>query len=244
MAKTVKVLPRPTVEQMNEYSQLKGQLYHADLSSKETAEIAEQFRRLATSYNWTNCAFIDPDTGKFGITNAAGEVLVPTKFDGFTFLGDNDFFRTKHMAAKKDGMFGIVAADGSGDVLVDFRFDYLLWNPFAGMYAACWGGKDEYGFVSYQGKVIIPNILTEYGEPCYGHMILETQDKMGILDLRTSHFVLPEYDLIEVELDEKVLFIKDGVKGYVVERTGQFIPEDEYDEENMSDEDIVYNTFD
>ena len=75
-------------------------------------------------------------------------------------------------------------------------------------------------------------------------MILETQDKMGILDLRTFHFVLPEYDLIEVELDEKVLFIKDGVKGYVVERTGQFIPEDEYDEENMSDEDIVYNTFD
>ena len=131
-----------------------------------------------------------------------------------------------------------------GDVLVDFRFDYLLWNPFAGMYAACWGGKDEYGFVSYQGKVIIPNILTEYGEPCYGHMILETQDKMGILDLRTFHFVLPEYDLIEVELDEKVLFIKDGVKGYVIERTGQFIPADEYDEEYMSDEDIVYNTFD
>ena len=67
---------------------------------------------------------------------------------------------------------------------------------------------------------------------------------MGILDLRNSHFVLPEYDLIEVELDEKVLFIKDGVKGYVIERTGQFIPADEYDEEYMSDEDIVYNTFD
>lgn len=244
MPKTVKVLPRPTVEQMNEYSQLKGQLYHADLSSKETAEIAEQFRRLATSYNWTNCAFIDPDTGKFGITNAAGEVLVPAKFDGFTFLGDNDFFRTKHMAAKKDGMFGIVAADGSGDVLVDFRFDYLLWDPFAGMYMALWDSKVEFGYVNPQGKVIIPNILTKYNEPCYGHLILETDLFMGILDLRTSNFVLPEYFNIEIEENEKIVFTKNRVKGYVVERTGKFIPADEYDEENMSDEDIVYNTFD
>ena len=125
MAKTVKVLPRPTVEQMNEYSQLKGQLYHADLSSKETAEIAEQFRRLATSYNWTNCAFIDPDTGKFGITNAAGEVLVPAEFDDFTFLGDNDLFYTTHMAAMKDGGFGIVAADGTGKVLVEVDPKYF-----------------------------------------------------------------------------------------------------------------------
>lgn len=67
---------------------------------------------------------------------------------------------------------------------------------------------------------------------------------MGILDLRTSNFVLPEYFNIEVEENEKIVFTKNRVKGYVVERTGQFIPEDEYDEENMSDEDIVYNTFD
>lgn len=66
---------------------------------------------------------------------------------------------------------------------------------------------------------------------------------MGILDLRTSNFVLPEYFNIEVEENEKIVFTKNRVKGYVVERTGKFIPADEYDEENMSDEDIVYNTF-
>ena len=64
-----------------------------------------------------------------------------------------------------------------------------------------------------------------------------------ILDLRTSNFVLTEYFNIEIEENEKIVFTKNRVKGYVVERTGKFIPADEYDEENMSDEDIVYNTF-
>lgn len=39
---------------MNEYSQLKEQLFNDKLSEKESAEIAEQFRRLESSYNWTN----------------------------------------------------------------------------------------------------------------------------------------------------------------------------------------------
>ena len=239
----VKILTRPTVDQMNEYSQLKEQLFNDKLSEKESAEIAEQFRRLESSYNWTNFVFQNPDTGKRGIKNAAGEVLVPAEFDDFTFLGDNDLFYTTHMAAMKDGGFGIVAADGTGNVLVDFRFDYLQWDPFAGMYMALWDNKVEFGYVNPQGKVIIPNILTKYNEPCYGHLILETDLFMGILDLRTSNFVLPEYFNIEVEENEKIVFTKNRVKGYVVERTGKFIPADEYDEENMSDEDIVYNTF-
>ena len=98
----VKILTRPTVDQMNEYSQLKEQLFNDKLSEKESAEIAEQFRRLESSYNWTNFVFQNPDTGKRGIKNAAGEVLVPAEFDDFTFLGDNDLFYTTHMAAMKD----------------------------------------------------------------------------------------------------------------------------------------------
>ena len=167
-------LPRPTVEQLNEYDQLSAKLSDSQLQGAAYDEVINKLNDLISSYNWDNYEFVDPVTGKKGVKNAAGQILVPADFDDFTFLGDHHVFNLPHLAAKKDGKYGVVAADGTGNVLADFRFDVLIWCPYTAMYQACWDGvKGKFGFVTKYGKVFIPNILTQFYEPWNDFILLE-----------------------------------------------------------------------
>jgi hypothetical protein len=54
--------------------------------------------------------------------------------------------------------------------------------------------------------------------------------------------VLPEYDDMDWEPDEDVIFHKDGVAGYIIEETGEFVPMDQFEEDDKYAEAYVYNT--
>ena len=236
-------LPRPTLEQLDEFDQLNAKLRDSELQGADYDEIIAKMNALIISYDWNNYEFTDPATGKKGVKNAAGQILVPAEFEGFTFLGDHHMFNLPHLAAKKDGKFGVVAADGTGKVICDFRFDALIWYPYTGLYQACWDGvSDKFGLVSKEGKVFIPNVITKFYEPWNAFMLLEADGKFGALDVSTFHFVLPEYDQIDWDPDEDVVFHKDGVEGYVIEDTGEFVPKDLFEEDEKYDGAYVYNT--
>lgn len=149
------------------------------------------------------------------------------------------------MAAKKDGKWGVVMADGSNKELCDFRFDYLQWYPYAAHYIAKWDGvEDKFGFVNKEGKVFISNVLTNLYEPWNSFMLLEGEGhKVGALDVSTFHYVLPQFDDVDADADVEILFHKDGVKGYVIEETGEFVPKDKFEEDEKYDAAYVYNTF-
>ena len=66
--------------------------------------------------------------------------------------------------------------------------------------------------------------------------------KYGALDVRTFFFVLPEYDDVDWEPDEDVIFHKDGVAGYIIEETGEFVPKEQFEEDDKYAEAYVYNT--
>lgn len=236
-------LPRPTVEQLNEFDQLKEKLRDPQLEGKPYDDTIAQINDLISSYDWDNYEFTDPATGKKGVKNAAGQILVPAEFERFTFLGDHHVFNLPHLAAMKDGKFGVVAADGTGKVICDFRFDVLIWDAYSGFYHACWDGvKGKFGFVSSEGQVLIPNVITRFYEPWNDFMLLEADGKFGALDVSTYCFVLPEYDKVDWEPDEYVVFHKDGVEGYIIEYTGEFVPIEQFEEEEKYEDAYVYNT--
>lgn len=243
MNKEEKKLPRPTVEQLNVFDQLKEKLRDPKLEGKPYDDIIAQINDLISSYDWNNYEFTDPATGKKGVKNAAGQILVPAEFEEFTFLGDHHIFNLPYLAAKKDGKFGVVTADGSGKVICDFRFDLLSWYPYTGLYKACWDGvTNKFGLVSKEGKVFIPNVLTQISEPWNDFMLLEADGKFGALDVSTYYFVLPEYDKVDWEPDEYVVFHKDGLEGYIIEETGEFVPKEQFEEDEKYNDAYVYNT--
>ena len=59
-------LPRPTVEQLNEYDQLSAKLSDSQLQGAAYDEVINKLNDLISSYNWDNYEFVDPVTGKKG----------------------------------------------------------------------------------------------------------------------------------------------------------------------------------
>jgi hypothetical protein len=236
-------LPRPTVEQLNEYDNLSAMLKNPDLSGDAYDDVIERINQLVSSFDWDNYEFTDPATGLKGVKNAAGQILVPAQFEDFTILGDHHVFDLKHLAAKKNGKFGIVKADGTGETLCDFRFDVLVWDAYTGLYHARWDGvNDKFGYVTIDGKVFIPNVITKFYEPWNDFILLESDGKFGAIDASTMCFVLPQFDKVDCEPDTDAVFYKDGVAGYVVEETGEFVPVDQFDEDEKYTDAYVFNT--
>lgn len=238
-----KKLPRPSIELLNQFDELCKQTHDESLNPTERENLMDQLNDIIEAYDLSNYVFEDPTTGKKGVKNPAGQILVPAEYDVFSFVGDHNIFNISHMAAQKDGKWGVVTADGTGKTVCDFRFDLLIWNAYTGLYDACWDGvKGKHGMVTKEGKVLIPNIITRIYEPWNDFMLLESDGKFGALDVSTFCFVLPEYDDVDWEPDEYVVFHKDGVEGYIVEETGEFVPIDQFEEDEKYVDAYVYNT--
>lgn len=240
--KEQKNFPRPSIEVLRQFEELHNKVRHLQPADEQYQEVIDKLNGIIESYDLDNYVFEDPATGKKGVNNPAGQAIVPAEYDDFAYVGNQCWSPVSHVSAKKDGFWGIVTADGTNKVLCDFRFDQLQWNPYIGMYLACWDGvKDKFGFVSDEGKEFIPNVLTQLYEPCNDFMLLESDGKYGALDIRTSCFVLPEYDEVDCEPEEDILFHKDGVAGYVVEDTGEFVPKDQFEENEKYADAYIYN---
>lgn len=238
-----KNLPRPTVDQLNEYDHLSAMLKNPDLRGAAYDDTIDRINQLVSSLDWNNYEFTDPTTGLKGVKNAAGQILVPAQFEGFTILGDHHVFDLKHLAAKKNGKFGIVKADGTGHPLCDFRYDVLIFDAYTGLYHGCWDGvKGKFGYVTIDGKVFIPNVITKFYEPWNDFILLESDGKFGALDSSTMCFVLPQFDNVDCEPDTDAIFYKEGIAGYVVEDTGEFVPVDQFEEDEKYDDAYVFNT--
>jgi hypothetical protein len=241
--KEKKTLPRPTVELLNQFDQLYEKLGDTQLSDNARDEVMWQLNDLIDAYDWTNYEFIDPATGLRGVKIPVGQILVPAEYDFFNFMGDHSTFCLSHMAAEKDGKYGIVAADGTGRLICDFRFDYLIWDPFIHLYKGFWDGvKKRFGLVTPEGEVLIPNILTRGYLPWNSFVCLEADGKFGAFDIDTRQFVLPEYDGIASEPEENVLFVKDGIEGYVIEYTGEFVPKEQFENDDKYADAYVFTS--
>ena len=98
-----KKLPRPSAEKLNEYDELCKKLCDQQLTDEQSEELMDQLNDIIGEYDLRNYTFDDSATGKIGVKNPAGAVMIPAEYDDFNFVGDYDLFSVSHMAAKKDG---------------------------------------------------------------------------------------------------------------------------------------------
>ena len=150
-------LPRANAELAAEYSTLmeKYEDYDFTLSYKESQELEKRITELHDSYDWNNYEFTDPATGKKGVKDVTGQILVPANYDGFTFIGSYQLGHDLPKAAIKDGKHGFVTGDGSGKELTPFKYNSLDWDPQSCLFRATWGDNSENsGFVTPHGLLV------------------------------------------------------------------------------------------
>ena len=157
MMKKETTLPRANAELAAEYSELMEKYEDFDfmLSYEESQELEKRISELHDSYDWNNYEFTDPITGKKGVKDVTGRILVPACYDGFSFIGSYQLGHDLPKAAIRDGKYGFVAGDGSGKELTPFRYNTLEWDPKTCFFKATWGENSENsGFVTPYGLVV------------------------------------------------------------------------------------------
>ena len=122
-----KPLEKATPELAREYDEL-VRLFRNDPNINERDDIDElnsRFSRLTFHYDWKNYEFTDPTTGKKGLKDITGFVIIPPRYDGF--MDFRSFMDSPHAPVRAfvDGKYELVAADGSGDVILHFKQESL-----------------------------------------------------------------------------------------------------------------------
>lgn len=236
-------LPKATAEIVKEYDELQQKMDGLDpsWSDDEVNAVSARLRELADNYDWFNIEFTDPDTGKMGMKTVAGEVIVPPLYDGFVELRSYVFSPHAPAIAIKEGKCGIVKGDGSGQQLCEFKFDYIRSHPGCSLFVARWGEeKKRFGIITAIGKIICPNILTSLDIPVNGIMTIESDGKCGVIDIETYQCVLPEYDELEMDAEDYITFVKGDQKGYITEEKGEYVPVEQYEnDENYFDVSVL-----
>ena len=237
--------PKATPEVVKEYEEI---LKVAKTLSNEDdkAQISVLFDRvneLEKNYDWFNFSFTDPTTGKKGLKDVSGQIVVPAKFDDFAEFRSYIHFHYAPVIVINGGKFGIVRGDGSGQELCACKFDNIRSLVGTGLYMASWEGvTDRFGLITTNGNVICPNILTSYYEPFNGILIIESNKKLGVIDLDTYQCVLPEYDDLDADPGELIVFHKDGKEWYITDE-GERITKEQYENDENYEDVYCLNAF-
>ena len=200
---------------------------------EETAKAANDF---VESRDWFTIV-IEKD-GKEGVRDLDGTVLVPPIFDKVAYT-----YSRIHMNASKpvvvinNGKFGLVRADGTGEMLLPCEHDSIRLNDLRQFFLVTDNGKTM--LVSNLGKQLTTQTLDKVYGTSNGIIPVETGGKQGLYDYYNDIFIQPAYDDIYIGCDEDVIAYKDGIAGYLSAEDGHFIPKDEYDNSD-SEEKLIY----
>jgi hypothetical protein len=182
--------------------------------------------------------------GGRGLKDGKNNILVPPNYDDFVFLPKYlDMYQRKSVIAIRDDKYIVVALDGSGKELTKENYDEirladkrLLNSPymFRKKGRMVWGCMDEWG------KEMCGTIIDSY-DCREKSLTYESNELRGYWRFADpdSPFLPPIFDDIEMmgSPEEPLLFIRNGVDGYVM-KVGdgfEFIPRAELEKLNEED---------
>ena len=189
-------LVRPTMKVVKEYDTLRDSLSFAEDFSQRMA-IRENMDSLRGKWDWSNILFKDEKTGKVGVKDVTGKILVAAEYDEVGKVGEYEslMFTALTIAVRDGSKWGFIYADGTGNFACDTIYDHLEWIPNTEVYIAKWGGNaDTVGIVDGMGEVVVPNILTRVGDVTKGVILIEKDGKVGAVTSDGSEVVMPKYD--------------------------------------------------
>lgn len=200
----------------------------------ERVEALNKVENWAEQYDWSHRVFTDETTGKKGVVDVEGTVIIPALYDDYPQVGTFRVFSNRQHVARKGDKYGIVSANGKGEALTGFVYDSLRWDPYTPFYIAQWGGEKKYfGLITHRGEVIVPCCITQKYQPHNNLLCYDCEDKKGIVDIELQCASLPIFSAIDLDPDTGLVTVTfEGVEGVLTADHLHFVPIDEMDEEN------------
>lgn len=201
---------KPTLEQIQEFRRI--------YKTAVTSEDYDKVNAFTEEYDTFTCAF--EENGMMGVKDAAGDVLVPAKFDdiAYTFA---DIFRGTAVAVVKAGKMALVKPDGQGTMLTDFVYDSIQFQD--GFYFLVKEGK--FGLATSGGYVVVPAEQDEVFYPL-NDLVVFTKDGKNGFAMLTGLITEAEYDEYELMDSEYLKVFKDGMAGYI-DASGNFTEDED-----------------
>lgn len=201
---------KPTPEQIQEFRRI--------YKTAVTSEDYDKVNAFTDEYDTFTCAF--EENGMMGVKDAAGDVLVPAKFDdiAYTFA---DIFRDTAVAVVKAGKMALVKPDGQGTMLTDFVYDSIQFQD--GFYFLVKEGK--FGLATSGGHVVVPAEQDEVFYPI-NDLVVFTKDGKNGFAMLAGLITEAEYDDYELMDSEYLKVFKDGMAGYI-DANGNFTEDED-----------------
>ena len=223
--------PLPSVEIIERVDFLKGATQKTDCAT----ELFVEYENLCKEYQWWDIVF--EENGKKGLKDVSGKVRVPAMYADFPTLYHYVHYRNVPVIAQNEqGLYGLVKANGSGDAITGFEYEYMDLEKWSTLFVAA---KDGHcGIMNHQGSLLVPCELDGVCRevPINGHILVTLGDKKGIYNYAYALYIKPIYDEIE-EKDDKV-YVRLGNQWGYLDEEGNFI--DENDEETLDEVCVLY----
>lgn len=229
---------KATAEDLKTYKEFEERMNSLDPvdNKREWEETAKAGNDFVDSRDWFTIV-IEKD-GKEGVMDLDGTVLVPPIFDKVAYTYSRIHVNAnKPVVVVNNGKFGIVRADGTGEMVLPCEHDFIRLTDLLHFFLVIDNGKIM--FVNNLGEQLTPQTINKVYATNNGIIPVETDGKQGLYDYYNDIFIQPAYDDIYIGCDEDVIAYKDGTAGYLSAEDGHFLPKDEYDNSD-SDEKLIY----
>ena len=187
----------------------------------EYREKIEQFKRLKSeledfeSKYKTSC-YLFKDGNKCGLKDLAGNILIPAIFDDIRYTF-KDKVRNWPVPVVLEGKFGLAATDGSGGLILDCVYDYIVFR--GGYYLL---HKGDMKGVYARGKLIYPiDCDMIYNNPRATVLMFGKGRKYGFISLAEGVISKQLYDDFSSLKGELVQVKWNGHSGYI-DQDGNF----------------------
>ncbi|MBQ8804990.1 MAG: hypothetical protein IJZ68_00790 [Bacteroidaceae bacterium] len=218
----------PTQEIINRYTFYTSKMLEAVKSNDfNTAnDFVEKMEELNAEYDFFDREFTE--NGQTGLKDINGKVRIPAMYKEIGARYRYDHWRSLPVpVVNEEGKYAIVLADGTGNPLCDFEYDYICCLCLTNLFVAQIGDKAT--ILRPDGTKLIPFMVDSVYGPSNGIIVFENEGKFGLCTQK-GDYVEPIYDEMETDENEDI-HVRLGESWGYISYEGKFLPEPLDDEE-------------
>ena len=217
-----------------------------NVKRSESSEDIRVLQDFMAKYDWPEPIF--EENSHKGLRDILGNVLVPPIYDGFAELDWHLILHLEIAIAEKNGLYGIVKANGKGTALSSFDYDEIQLLHIHGLFLVHRPGDTRRSILDEFGNLIVPNMVDQIVECTVSRVVYKGGDKYGAVMINSNPWsgvysaFAPKFDSIKDSgPDSFVEFELDGESGYLSDDLEhRFVTKDEYD--NLEEDVNFYKT--